>query len=242
MKKLNILILFFVLSAMVITSCKHDETDDTVFVPNNNGGTDTATGTNDPCDTNIIYFEKDVLPILNSNCAMSGCHDPGTAKEGIVLNNYTNVMATGKITPMYAGSSKIYKAIIDNDPKDVMPPAPKSRLTAAQIAVIAKWINQGAKNITCNSSGNCDTLNITYSATISKTINTYCVGCHGIVNPGAGIMLNTYSGVSAVAANGKLIGSINSMLGYKSMPVGSKLDDCKIKQIQKWVNAGYPNN
>jgi uncharacterized membrane protein len=240
MKNLNILLLIILVS-FAATSCKEDDSDETVFVPNN-GGTDTSTGGKDPCDTNIVYFEKDVLPILNSNCAMSGCHDPGTAKEGIVLNTYANVMATGKITPMYANSSKIYKAIIDSDPKDVMPPAPKSRLTASQIAVIAKWINQGAKNITCNSSGNCDTLNITYSATISKTINTYCVGCHGIVNPGAGIMLNTYSGVSAVAANGKLIGSINSMLGYKSMPVGSKLDDCKIKQIQKWVNAGYPNN
>jgi mono/diheme cytochrome c family protein len=241
MKKLNILILLLMVSAMIISSCKHDDSNDTVFVPNT-GGTDTATGSNDPCDSNIVYFEKDVLPILNSNCAMSGCHDPGTAKEGIVLNNYTNVMATGKITPMYAGSSKIYKAIIDNDPKDVMPPAPKSRLTDAQIAVIAKWINQGAKNITCNSSGNCDTVNITYSGTISKTINTYCVGCHGAVSPGAGIMLNTYAGVSAMAANGKLIGSIKSVYGFKPMPVGGKLDDCKIKQIQKWIDAGYPNN
>jgi len=49
--------------------------------------TDT-TGNNNPTpwDSNIVYFDKDILPILNSNCAMSGCHDAGTAAEGIILN------------------------------------------------------------------------------------------------------------------------------------------------------------
>jgi uncharacterized membrane protein len=117
-----------------------------------------------------------------------------------------------------------------------------SKLTPEQIALIAKWINQGAKDLTCNSAGNCDTSNITFSGKISGIINTYCVGCHSGATPGAGIMLNSYAGVAGVAANGKLLGSIKGLASYKAMPVGSKLDDCKIKQVQKWVEAGYPNN
>jgi hypothetical protein len=55
----------------------------------------TATGT--PCDPAVVYFEKDVLPILTSNCAYSGCHNAASAKDGIVLDNYANVIRTGKI-------------------------------------------------------------------------------------------------------------------------------------------------
>ena len=28
-----------------------------------------------PCDPDVVYFDRDLLPILKSNCAKSGCHD-----------------------------------------------------------------------------------------------------------------------------------------------------------------------
>jgi hypothetical protein len=48
--------------------------------------------------------------------------------------------------------------------------------------------------------------------------------------------------VKVVADNGRLMGSIKQLTGYSAMPVGGKLADCEITQIQKWVNAGKLNN
>jgi hypothetical protein len=48
--------------------------------------------------------------------------------------------------------------------------------------------------------------------------------------------------MSAIAANGRLIGSITHIAGYKAMPQGGKLPSCEIKQIQKLVAMGFPNN
>jgi hypothetical protein len=241
MSKLRIVLVFFFFTLAIISACKHETLE--LLLPGNGGGTNNPIDTNKtvPCDTNIVYFKSDILPIIVSNCAMSGCHDAITAKEGVILDNYANIIRTGKIIPFSPGSSKLYKEITTTSAKDIMPPAPKPRLTAAQISLIAKWINQGAKDTFCNA-GNCDTTDFKYSTSVSRTINTYCVGCHGPYSPGGGIMLNSYSGVQAMVANGKLMGTIKQLATFKPMPVGSKLEDCKIKQIQKWVDAGAPNN
>src|SRR5688500_8454507 len=52
-----------------------------------------------PCDPAIIYFDMDILPILHSNCAKSGCHDAITHQEGIILDSYENVMNSDVIKP-----------------------------------------------------------------------------------------------------------------------------------------------
>ena len=38
-----------------------------------------------------ICFERDVLPIFQSNCAKSGCHDAGAHKGGYALDNHADV-------------------------------------------------------------------------------------------------------------------------------------------------------
>ena len=49
------------------------------------------------CDPSIVYFKQDVLPLLQSNCAKSGCHNEESRKHGVVLNSYENLMATVEI-------------------------------------------------------------------------------------------------------------------------------------------------
>jgi len=238
--KVSIVIGFLVIG---ISSCKHSPEVLVTGTPtNNNGGGNGGGGGNtnqDPCDSNVVYFDKDILPILNSNCAMSGCHDAGTAEDGVRLYSYDMVLSTTKVVPNNPNKTEIYESLFSS--KERMPPPPNAALSAEQKAMIAKWINQGAKNLTCNS-GACDTTNVTYSGIVSKTINTYCFGCHNPANAGGGIDVSTYSGLASIAANGKLMGSINQLSPYSAMPKGGKLDDCKIKQIQKWVEKGYPNN
>lgn len=90
---------------------------------------------------------------------------------------------------------------------------------------------------------NCDTVNITYSGHIAKTLSTYCYSCHGNTykQTGNGIQLNSYK---SVADNiNKIIRAINHDPDYSAMPKNAnKLSDCKINQFVIWKKEGSPNN
>ena len=194
---------------------------------------------NSTCSPDSVYFTNEVMPIIASNCTMSGCHDAITQAEGVNLTNYTNIMKYVKAGN--ASGSKLYKVMVDSDPGDRMPPPPMSPLSATQLAKIQKWINQGAKNNSCT--GGCDTTAFTYAAVIKPMIDTKCVGCHKPGNLGGNIDLSTYAATKVVALNGKLLGSIAQQPAYSPMPKnGAKLLDCEITQVRKWINAGSLNN
>lgn len=191
------------------------------------------------CSADSVYFTNEVMPIIASNCTMSGCHDAITQAEDVNLTNYTQIMKYVKAGN--ASGSKLYKVMIDSDPNDRMPPLPASSLSTTQLAKIQKWINQGAKNNACT--GGCDTTAFTYTAVIKPMMETKCVGCHKPGNLGGNIDLSTYAATKVVALNGKLSGSISQQPGYSPMPQnGAKLRDCEITQVSKWINAGSLNN
>lgn len=178
------------------------------------------------------------MPIISSNCTMSGCHDNITHADGVNLTSYTNIMRY--VRAGNAADSKLYEVIIKTN-GDRMPPAPMPPLSAAQKSLIQKWINQGAKNNNCI--GACDTTVFTYSAAVKPIMDAKCAGCHNPANLGGNIDISTYNTIRVVALNGKLNGSVAHMPGYSPMPKNSaKLSDCEIRQIQKWISAGALNN
>lgn len=94
--------------------------------------------------------------------------------------------------------------------------------------------------------GSCDTTGmITYANQIAPLLKTNCGtsnSCHSSNNT-SGYTLSTYSGVRAVVANGRLMNSINWTGSAIRMPQdASKMNDCKIATIQKWIDAGALNN
>jgi ribosomal protein S16 len=123
-----------------------------------------------------------------------------------------------------------------------MPLKPNPPLTTAQKELIKKWINEGAKE-TKNCATTCDANVFSYSAAVKPILEANCVGCHNGPAAPLGIVLNTYTGVKAAATTGRLLGAIKHQTGFSPMPKGSsKLSDCKISQIEKWIQAGAPNN
>jgi len=103
-----------------------------------------------PCDPQVIYFNQDVLPILNSNCAFSGCHDAASAEDGVILESYEDVIATADVEPFNLDDSEIYEVLVDDDLDDRMPPPPTAALSSDQIQIIAQWILQGGENLECD--------------------------------------------------------------------------------------------
>lgn len=221
----------------IVYACVHDPfppiSPPVEVNPGNNYG-----GTTPDCKYVGICFESSVLPIFQSSCAKSGCHDANTSTD-YNLSTYETIIRKG-IVPGNANQSKLYK-VTGYSGEDLMPPWPNAPLTTAQRDSIAKWINQGAKNTTkCNCS--CDTTKFTFASTISPLVTSYCAGCHNPGSAGGNIILTTYPGVQSVALNGKLIGSVTHATGFIPMPQGGKLSDCQIIQIKKWVGAGAQNN
>jgi hypothetical protein len=220
------------LIVLVLFSCKHEIPDQVLIAPPVDGGVQT-------CSTDTVYFQNKVLPLINSSCAMSGCHDAITHKDGINLSSYAKILATGGVKPGNPSGSKLY-TILSKSGGDRMPPAPAAAFTQAQKDIIYKWIQQGAKNNACN---DCDTTSFTYSLAISPLMNTFCKGCHNPSSLGGGIDVSTYAAVKTIAANGKLVGSITHASGYIAMPQGgNKISDCRITQVKKWIAAGTLNN
>jgi cytochrome c5 len=226
---------------LAVVSCVHDSSLPTPTPnPNDTIPVDTTpidTGVN-TCSPDTVYFQRDVLPILVSNCAMSGCHDDITHEDGIRLTSYANVTQTGKVTPGNAANSKLYKVLIDSDPDDRMPPVPNTALTVDQIVTIQKWINQGAKDLTCTSG--CDTTAVAYTTRVQPFLTTYCVGCHSGAGASGGVKLTTYAEAQAVAQSGALYGAISGTGGFVKMPPSGTISACSQHMIKAWVNQGTP--
>lgn len=228
----------FVLTALLFaTSCKHDPFADNIPP----GPNDTTNNGGSTCSPDTVYFAQQVLPMLQSSCAMSGCHDAVSHKEDVILTSYSSIMATGGIKVNNPQDSKIYKMIIRSD-EERMPPPPASPLSSSQTATLLKWIQQGARNNSCIESV-CDTTNVKYASSIKPVIQNYCQGCHSGSAPSGGIDLSTYQGVFAQASTGKLYGSISHIQGYSPMPKnGSKLSECNLAKFRIWISNGAPDN
>ncbi|MCB0806298.1 MAG: hypothetical protein KDC05_10905 [Bacteroidales bacterium] len=212
--------------------------NDTTFNTGNNGI---------PCDPDTVYFQNDVLPLLQSSCGIAGCHDAATAEDGVVLTSYLSVMQTAGVQPFNPFDSEIYEVITENDPDDRMPPPPASALTNDQINLIYTWISQGALNNHCEQM-DCDSTNVSFSQEVFPIIQNSCLGCHSGANPNGGISLTNYQQIKNQASispgsSGSLLGAITWATGNSNMPQnGNKLSDCDIGIIRNWIEEGMPNN
>lgn len=203
----------------------------------NCSGTSTNNNGSLKSGTNWACFDRDIQPILMSSCAVSGCHDSKTHKEGIDFSSYAKTLAT--ISKGNPSSSKLYKAITANpSSEDFMPPKPYSPLSRAAIDSIYSWIKRGGLNEECSSV--CDTSGIiAYSSHIKSLIDLSCASCHGSSNPSGGIKLTTAAEVQAVAKSGKLLGALKRQTGFTAMPPSYSLASCEIRQVELWIKQGY---
>lgn len=187
-----------------------------------------------------ICFERDVLPIFQSNCAKSGCHEAGRGRGGYTLDNYKDIVSRG-IVPGNPDASKIYQSVTFLKGENFMPRNAPA-LTATELDVIKRWIQTGAIDSGACATDNCDTTLFTYSGAIAPMMQLHCTGCHSSASSSGGSLAD-YASVKAAAVNGNLIGDISHTAGYNAMPQnGTQLSACQITQVKKWVAAGAQNN
>src|SRR6266404_618741 len=101
-------------------------------------------------DKATVDFSRDILPIFSDNCFK--CHGPDEksrkgklrldTKEGAFrVKDGQSVIVPGK-----GAGSELFRRITTTNQDDLMPPSESNRkLTAKQIELIKRWIDQGAK-------------------------------------------------------------------------------------------------
>ena len=87
----------------------------------------------------------------------------------------------------------------------------------------------------------CDTTNITWSKDIKAIVTNSCAtgGCHDAASASGGYALNDYNGVKKCVDNTRFL----TVIENGSMPKNaSKLDDCTINKVRRWINTGALEN
>ena len=84
---------------------------------------------------------------------------------------------------------------------------------------------------------------ISYSLDVAPILETHCYRCHNQSNRTAGLALDQYEDVLPVSTNKAITLSMQAIAPYSMMPTdGPAVDSCDIAKINRWIDAGSPNN
>jgi len=163
---------------------------------------------------------------------MKGCHD-GNSGNSPTLTSYANIMKT--VVQGQMDQSSLYNSLITNG-ENLMPRAPMAAFTITQIAMVAKWISQGALNNGCSvGSAGCDLTNVTYANSVVPIMQTYCNGCHSATSyasAGGNYRIANYSDFSNYAKSGLFMNSLRNISVPNGMPKGGiMLSACNLSKI-----------
>ncbi len=95
-----------------------------------------------------VDFEKQVQPIFREKCL--DCHDESTQESAFRLDRKSALLRGGDsgepaIIPGKAEQSHLIKLVRGDEADHLMPPDEQERLSAEQIEILKRWIDQGAK-------------------------------------------------------------------------------------------------
>ena len=116
-------------------------------------------------------------------------------------------------------------------------------LTATGICISGLWSSCAYKkndllSIPCDTSGL-----VSFAAKVEPILKNNCFSCHNNSLNLGNVSLEGYDNIKNIAADGRLFGVINHTDGFPQMPLGgSRLDDCSIADIKKWIDSGKLNN
>src|SRR5262249_13686821 len=96
-----------------------------------------------------VDFNRDILPILSDNCFI--CHGPDESRRkanlrlDVKASEFANRGGYYVVLPGKSAESKLYQKVSAKDETERMPPTFANRtLTAAQVDLIKRWIDEGA--------------------------------------------------------------------------------------------------
>ena len=101
-----------------------------------------------PAEAERVSYSRDVLPILRVEC--QGCHQPAKAGGGYAMSTRERLLQGGEtgveaIVPGHPEESYLLDQITPDDSGKVLMPKGKPALSDDQLALIERWIAEGAE-------------------------------------------------------------------------------------------------
>lgn len=123
---------------------------------------------------------------------------------------------------------------------------PKSLYLLSAALLLAACTSQNGEDLAGDDplpTPSCDTSHVTYVLTVAPLLRQNCSRCHSSAVASGGVDLSTYAQVRALAADGRLLGTVSHDPGFDPMPKGApQLGDCDLSQLRQWVTAGFLND
>jgi cytochrome c553 len=194
-------------------------------------------------------FESDVQPLLQAKCVR--CHGDKTRKADLDLRTRAGIVKGSEsgavIVPGKPAGSKLYEMVHEGK----MPPGAKDKLSKAEVEIIQRWIEAGARFSA--DQGQPD-LAVTQHDVIPILLRR-CTACHGRTQRENGLDLRTKASMLHGGKSGPAIvpGKPEESLLLKKvrsgdMPPRRRIIEVSIKPIEpaeidvlaKWIAAGAP--
>lgn len=103
------------------------------------------------CGDKALTYQADIKPLLDAKCV--SCHvpgGPGYEKSGLRLDSYEALMKGTKfgavVVPGSSVSSTLHRLVSGKADPSIRMPHGQAALPDSEVATIASWIDQGAKN------------------------------------------------------------------------------------------------
>jgi hypothetical protein len=230
-------LLLFVFFLSGVFSCKHEPADLSGFPE--------------------ICFERDVLPIFQTSCALSGCHNgSGGGESHYDFSNYQGILEA--VQPGKPESSPAYTSLTAIWSENLMPPS--QPISETNRTIIRLWILQGAMNTTCadTSGSTTDTSSNTayvnpracFQRDIFPVLQSSCgiAGCHDGTGEENEFLATSYNTIMTAVRprqpnESKLYRVITTGGGEDKMPPYpyDPLTSAQIDSIYNWISYGAPN-
>ena len=125
MKKIIQYLMMLTVSLMA-TSCYYDEMPPEAVIP----------------IPETVSYSKDIQPLWDQDCI--SCHKTGaTAPDLTAANSYSALLTNNKyVVPGNAAGSKLHKSLVGDGAAQM----PSTKWSDSKIALVDKWINDGALN------------------------------------------------------------------------------------------------
>ncbi len=207
-------------------------------------------------ENDTICFERDVFPILQTSCGITGCHAAGSGVEGFSVAGYNAIL--NYVNPGNPKSSSLYNVITNIWGEHMMPP--DRPLTLQQRTIIHLWIAQGAENTSCSGGTvanggdiveNKDTVCFNQHILPIFISNCSMTGCHDGMAQGEDNELYALNSFGTIfphvapfnAEESKVYKAINGS-GEDLMPPPPKpaLNTVQKELIKKWIDQGAVNS
>src|SRR3954454_10491499 len=103
---------------------------------------DATRGPADPAA--LEFFETSVRPVLVERC--QGCHGPAKQKGGLRLDSRESILAGGSTGPAIVPGKPEASLLVDAiNYGELYQMPPKTKLPAGEIAVLTRWVKEGAR-------------------------------------------------------------------------------------------------